>query len=53
MPRRAFVRAATYCPSPPDTVHRFSVDSAGNIENNYKPDGSGGNYRKGVAALPG
>ena len=35
------------------TVHWFSVDSAGNIENNYTPDGSGVNYRKGVAALPG
>ncbi|MGS2616268.1 M14 family metallopeptidase [Micromonospora sp. LZ34] len=33
-------------------VHWFSVDSAGNVENNYLPDGNGNNYRKGIAALP-
>jgi hypothetical protein len=33
------------------TVHWFSVDSAGNVENNYRPDGSGMNYRKGTAVL--
>ena len=35
------------------TVHWFSVDAAGNVENNYRPDGTGKNYRKGVAALGG
>ena len=34
-------------------VHWFSVDAAGNVENNYRPDGNGSNYRKGVAVLPG
>ncbi|HEX7746714.1 MAG TPA: M14 family metallopeptidase [Micromonosporaceae bacterium] len=33
-------------------IHWFSVDAAGNIENNYSPDGSGSNFRKGVAVLP-
>jgi hypothetical protein len=33
-------------------VHWFSVDSAGNVEKNYRPDGTGRNYQKGVAALP-
>ncbi|SCL72180.1 M14 family metallopeptidase [Micromonospora peucetia] len=33
-------------------VHWFSVDSAGNVENNYRPDGNGRNYRKGTAVLP-
>lgn len=28
------------------TVHWFSVDSAGNVEKNYKPDGKGKNYNK-------
>ncbi|HZM81831.1 MAG TPA: M14 family metallopeptidase [Candidatus Limnocylindrales bacterium] len=32
-------------------IHWFSVDAAGNTENNYVPDGKGKNYRKGVAAL--
>lgn len=32
-------------------VHWFSVDSAGNVEQNYRPDGNGNNFRKGVAAL--
>ena len=27
-------------------VHWFAVDIAGNVENNYKPDGKGNNYRK-------
>lgn len=30
-------------------IHWFSVDAAGNIENKYKPDGSGQNFRKGTA----
>ncbi len=30
-------------------IHWFSVDSAGNVENNYRPDGKGRNYRKAVA----
>ncbi|MFI6265641.1 M14 family metallopeptidase [Micromonospora sp. NPDC051006] len=33
-------------------INWFSVDSAGNVENNYKPDGNGKNYRKGQAVLP-
>jgi hypothetical protein len=33
------------------TVHWFSVDSAGNVENNYRPDGSGSNHRRGTAVL--
>jgi hypothetical protein len=33
------------------TVHWFSVDSAGNVEQNYRPDGKGRNFRKGVAEL--
>ncbi|MGI5521624.1 M14 family metallopeptidase [Micromonospora sp. CA-259024] len=33
-------------------VHWFSVDSAGNVENNYTADGGGRNYRKGQAVLP-
>jgi hypothetical protein len=33
------------------TIHWFSVDAAGNVENNYLPDGNGKNYRKGVATL--
>ena len=33
------------------TIHWFSVDAAGNVEDNYNPDGNGKNYRKGVAAL--
>ncbi|MER7459837.1 M14 family metallopeptidase [Micromonospora sp. NPDC126480] len=34
------------------TFHWFSVDSAGNVENNYRPDGNGRNYRRAVATLP-
>jgi hypothetical protein len=34
------------------TVHWFSVDAAGNVENNYQPDGNGNNFRKGIAELP-
>ncbi|MEH1015927.1 M14 family metallopeptidase [Micromonospora sp. CPCC 206060] len=34
------------------TVHWFSVDSAGNVENNYIPDGSGRNFRKAPAVVP-
>jgi len=33
-------------------VHWFSVDAAGNVENNYRPDGGGRNFRKGDAVLP-
>lgn len=33
-------------------VNWFSVDAAGNVENNYQPDGNGKNYRKGQAVLP-
>lgn len=33
------------------TVHWFSVDSAGNVEMNYRPDGNGKNFRKGLAIL--
>jgi hypothetical protein len=33
-------------------VHWFSVDAAGNIENNYKPDGHGNNYRRADAVPP-
>lgn len=32
-------------------IQWFSVDAAGNVENNYVPDGKGKNFRKGVAAL--
>jgi len=32
-------------------VHWFSVDAAGNVEQNYRPDGKGKNFRKGVATL--
>jgi hypothetical protein len=28
------------------TLHWFSVDSAGNVEKNYRPDGSGNNFNK-------
>jgi hypothetical protein len=28
------------------TVHWFSVDSAGNVEKNYRPDGNGNNFNK-------
>ncbi|WDZ83508.1 M14 family metallopeptidase [Micromonospora cathayae] len=34
------------------TVHWFSVDAAGNVEKNYKPDGNGKNFNKGKAVLP-
>ncbi len=34
------------------TVHWFSVDAAGNVENNYKPDGNGKNFKRGRVALP-
>jgi hypothetical protein len=33
------------------TVHWFSVDSAGNVERNYVPDGKKKNFGKGVAVL--
>jgi hypothetical protein len=32
-------------------VHWFSIDAAGNIEQNYRPDGKSKNFRKGVATL--
>ncbi|MEV4384130.1 hypothetical protein AB0J68_00130 [Micromonospora sp. NPDC049580] len=28
------------------TVNWFSIDIAGNVESNYKPDGQGSNYNK-------
>ena len=34
------------------TVHWFSVDAAGNVENNYLPGGTAKNYRKADAILP-
>jgi len=33
------------------TIHWFSVDAAGNVENNYVPDGKGMNFRRGVATI--
>jgi hypothetical protein len=33
------------------TVHWFSVDSAGNVERNYRPDGNAKNFSKGVAVV--
>jgi hypothetical protein len=33
------------------TIHWFSVDAAGNVENGYAPDGKGKNYRKAVAIV--
>ncbi|GAA2042442.1 M14 family zinc carboxypeptidase [Agromyces tropicus] len=35
------------------TINWFSVDSAGNVEKNYKPDGSGTNFSTATANLPG
>jgi hypothetical protein len=32
-------------------IHWFSVDSAGNVERNYRPDGRGRNFNKAVATL--
>lgn len=32
-------------------VHWFSVDSAGNVERNYRPDGRGRNFNKAIARL--
>jgi hypothetical protein len=32
-------------------VHWFSVDAAGNVEQNYQPDGKAKNFRKGIASL--
>jgi len=34
-------------------IHWFSVDAAGNVENNYTPDGGSRNYRKADAVLAG
>jgi hypothetical protein len=34
------------------TVQWFSIDAAGNVEQNYEPDGKSKNFRKGIAALP-
>ncbi|MEV0806595.1 M14 family metallopeptidase [Micromonospora sp. NPDC050200] len=34
------------------TVQWFSVDAAGNVENNYTPNGTAKNFRKGSAVLP-
>ncbi|WP_416904907.1 M14 family metallopeptidase [Micromonospora echinospora] len=33
-------------------VHWFSVDAAGNVEGNYRPDGHGRNFNKDRAVLP-
>jgi hypothetical protein len=33
-------------------IHWFSVDAAGNVENNYAPDGGGRNFRRGDALVP-
>jgi hypothetical protein len=33
-------------------IHWFSVDAAGNVENNYRPDGRRKNYNKGIAVVP-
>ncbi|MEU8263248.1 M14 family metallopeptidase [Micromonospora sp. NPDC048999] len=32
-------------------IHWFSVDAAGNVENNYRADGTGKNFQKGTAVL--
>jgi len=34
------------------TIHWFSVDSAGNVEKNYRPDGSGKNFNKTTVTAP-
>jgi hypothetical protein len=34
------------------TIHWFSVDAAGNVENGYLPDGSGSNFRRARVVLP-
>ncbi|HEY0640027.1 MAG TPA: M14 family metallopeptidase [Pseudonocardiaceae bacterium] len=34
-------------------IHWFSVDAAGNVENNYDPDGNGRNHRRATAVAPG
>ncbi|RIV41508.1 M14 family metallopeptidase [Micromonospora radicis] len=34
------------------TVHWFSVDAAGNVEKNYKPDGNGKNFNKQTVVAP-
>ena len=34
------------------TIYWFSVDAAGNVENNYRPDGTSKNFRKGSAIVP-
>lgn len=33
-------------------IYWFTVDAAGNVENNYVPDGKRKNFRKGLAVLP-
>jgi len=33
-------------------IHWFSVDAAGNVENNYDPSGAGANYRRSRAVIP-
>jgi hypothetical protein len=35
------------------SVHWFSVDAAGNVEKNYRPDGTAKNYNKARAVLGG
>ena len=34
------------------TIHWFSVDSAGNVEKNYRPDGSGKNFNTTTVTAP-
>ena len=51
-PPPASARAARRLTIPAGTrVHWFSVDSAGNVERNYVPDGTGTNYNKATARL--
>jgi hypothetical protein len=49
----AGVREAGELLTVPDgtTVHWFSVDAAGNVEQNYLPDGKAKNFRRGIATL--
>jgi Zinc carboxypeptidase/Chitobiase/beta-hexosaminidase C-terminal domain len=32
-------------------IHWFSVDAAGNVEDNYRPDGRGDNFNRGIAVV--
>lgn len=40
--------AETLTVAPGTTIHWFSVDAAGNVEKNYRPDGNGKNFNKTV-----